>query len=181
MARNNRTRTALAAVAVLAATAIPATGAVANATPTEFPNVDAYPAVNLPDYYVTAAHPSGARWSFSTPSGIECSASMIADLGIYCWGALGADDDSDQVWASLEKAGRFSTAEQGGSDSGTLLPVGSKIETPSGMVCAVPTAQELACRAQKPDSWPDTPSPGARLQEYGVHGFVLEPSGSWAF
>lgn len=180
MARSPRARTVFAAVAVLAAATLPASVAVANASPADFPEVDSYPAVNLPDYYIKAAHPSGARWSFSTPGGIRCSASMIADLGLYCWGPLGADD-ADQVWASLEKAGHFGTAEQGGSDSGKLLPVGSKIETPSGMVCAVPTAAELACRAQKPDSWPDTPTPGARLQEYGVHGFVLEPSGSWTF
>lgn len=171
----------LLTAAVLAAGGV-AGPAVAAAAPAGFPDVDAYPAVEPGDYAVQGAHPSGSGWLFATPGGLTCRDSLIPDLGVYCTGAVpGVEPPADTVAVSLTKPGVFLAAEQSPSDmTARLLPTGSKIAAGNGVVCAVPTEEELVCRAQKPDSWaPDTPDPPDR--HYGEHGFVVSPAGSWAY
>jgi hypothetical protein len=154
----------------------------ANAQPPKFPDVDSYPAVDLSEYRVIGAHPSMSGWVFSTPGGLTCQDSMIADLGVSCSGPIvGAGEGMNSVTVSLAKPGLIAEFEQ--SPDGRaypLLPTGSKIAAGNGVVCAVIADDALACRAKKPDSWSkDTPDPPDR--QYGEHGFVVQPSGSWSY
>ena len=82
---------------------------------------------------------------------------------------------------SLTREGEFGRDDTGSDEASyPLLPTGSRFAAGNGVVCAVPTADTLACRAAKPDSWPaETPDPPDR--HYGEHGFVIAPTGSWTY
>lgn len=170
---------------IFAATAVSVAGLstpAANAQPAEFPDVDAFQAVDPADYQVMGAHPSLSGWMFSTPGGLVCRDSLIPDLGVACDGPdVGAEPGMNAVAVSLTNAGRIQMFEQPPEDHlPPVLPAGTKIDTGNGVVCAVPADDALACRAKKPDSWPqDTPDPPDR--HYGEHGFVVQPSGSWTY
>ena len=60
---------------------------------------------------------------------------------------------------SLTRAGEFGRDDVGSDDAAyPVVPIGSSFAAGNGVVCAVPTADTLACRAAKPDSWPaETP------------------------
>ena len=155
---------------------------VANAQPAGFPDVDTFRAVDPADYQVFGAHPSLSGWIFRTPGGLVCRDSLIPDLGVACDGSVvGAPPGMNVVTVSLTSAGRIAAIEPSPDDQlPALLPTGTKIDAGNGVVCAVPADDALACRAQKPDSWPkDTPDPPDR--HYGEHGFVVQPSGSWTY
>ncbi|MFD6197519.1 hypothetical protein ACFWE3_12535 [Mycobacteriaceae bacterium NPDC060252] len=158
----------------------------ANAQPPKFPDVDSYPAVDLDEYRVIGAHPSMSGWVFSTPGGLRCQSSMIADLGVSCTGQIaGTGGGMNSVTVSLAKPGLIARYDQTPDNHRyPLLPAGSKIAPGNGVVCAVLAEDALACRAKKPDSWAkDTPDPPDR--HYGEHGFVVQPSssgtGSWSY
>ncbi|GAB3225823.1 hypothetical protein GCM10027535_28880 [Mycolicibacterium hippocampi] len=173
-----------AAVAVGAAVIAAATlgGPSAQATPPSFPDVGAYPPIDLGDYRVQGAHPSTSGWAFRTPSGLRCQLSLIAELGVFCQGPLpGAQAELDMVSVSLTRPAQFGrSGTEVGDAIYPLLPTGTKIAPDNGVVCAVPSDDALACRAEKPASWPsDTPDPPDR--RYGEHGFVVSPSGTQAF
>ena len=152
------------------------------ASPPGFPDVDAFPAVDPAAYQIFGAHPSMSGWVFRTPAGLRCQDSLIPDLGIFCRGPL-ADSSSGVSMASvsLTHAGELGYDDVGSDDgSYPLLPTGSRFAAGNGVVCAVPAADTLACRAAKPDSWPaDTPDPPDR--HYGEHGFVVAPTGNWTY
>ncbi|BBX70218.1 hypothetical protein [Mycolicibacterium psychrotolerans] len=171
-----------ALVPLVVAAGLLAGAAPAGAAPPEFPDVDAYPAVDPTAYQVFGAHPSMSGWVFSTPAGLRCQDSLIPDLGIFCRGPLpGSSSGISTASVSLTHAGEFGYDDVG-SDVGPspLLPTGSRFAAGNGVVCAVPAADTLACRAAKPDSWPaDTPDPPDR--RYGEHGFVISPAGSWTY
>lgn len=155
----------------------------ANAQPPSFPDIDSYPAVDLDEYQVIGAHPSMSGWVFSTPGGLKCQDSMIADLGVSCSGPIvGTRSRMNSVGVSLRSEGqfRYSADESDDGHPYPLVAAGSKIEPGNGVVCAVLTDEALACRAKKPDSWPkDTPDPPDR--HYSEHGFVVQPAGSWVY
>lgn len=158
------------------------TAPAANAQPPKFPDVDSYPAADLGEYRVIGAHPSMSGWVFSTPGGLACQSNMIADLGVSCTGRIvGAGEGMNTVAVSLTKPGLIAQYEQTPEDHPyPLLPTGTKLAPGNGVVCAVIADDALACRAQKPASWPpDTPDPPDR--HYGEHGFVVQPSGSWSY
>lgn len=168
--------TTLGTLALLTAAPLPA-----HAQPPDFPDVDSFPAVDPAPYEVRGAHPSGSGWAFSTPGGLWCAASMIPDLGVSCSGPIvGTEPPMNAVSVSLTRPGQFT--DNGGKPEkpAQLVPTGSKFAPGNGVVCAVLADDELACRAKKPDSWPaDTADPPDR--HYGEHGFVMRPSGSWAY
>jgi len=154
----------------------------AGAAPADFPDVDSYPAVNPADYEVFGAHPSLSGWVFSTPAGLRCRDSLIAELGVFCQGPVpGVESAVSSVGVSLTKPAEFGGYD--GPDDGPpfrLLPTGSKIAASNGVVCAVLDDATLACRAAKPDWWaPDTQDPPDR--HYGEHGFVVGPDRSWGY
>nr|WP_231643478.1 hypothetical protein [Mycolicibacterium baixiangningiae] len=155
----------------------------ATAVPSAFPDLDTYPSVDASPYQVFGAHPSTSGWVFSTPSGLRCQASLIADLGVFCTGPVpGTRGDVDYVAASLTRPGVLTRSDIGdlAGDPFPLLPTGAKIAAGNGVECAVISDDGLACLAKKPDSWsPDTPAPPDR--EYGEHGFVVRAQGSWTF
>ncbi|OHT81603.1 hypothetical protein [Mycobacteroides saopaulense] len=166
----------------VAASAALLTAPAANAQPPKFPDVDSYPAADLGEYRVIGAHPSMSGWVFSTPGGLACQSNMIADLGVSCTGRIvGAGEGMNTVAVSLTKPGLIAQYEQTPDDHPyPLLPTGTKLAPGNGVVCAVIADDALACRAQKPASWPqDTPDPPDR--HYGEHGFVVQPSGSWSY
>jgi len=168
---------ALAAVSGLAAGA-PSVGA----QPSEFPDLESFPAVELTPYQVLGAHPSTSGWVFSTPAGLRCMDSLIADLGLFCQGPIpGAPNGENAVGVSLTQPAELIRSDLGPVDKPfPLLPTGTKIAADNGVVCAVLTDESLACRATKPASWPaDTPDPPDR--HYGDHGFVISPTGNQVF
>nr|WP_041781931.1 hypothetical protein [Mycolicibacterium chubuense] len=167
---------------VVAASSLIAGAGVAHAAPPGFPDVDAFSAVDPSGYQLMGAHPSMSGWVFSTPAGLRCQDSLIPDLGVFCQGPIaGSAPGTTMVSVSLTTEGAFSRSDlDPGAGSYPLLPTGAKLAAGNGVVCAVPTADTLACRAGKPDSWAaDTPDPPDR--HYGEHGFVVSPSGSWAY
>ncbi|WP_292989173.1 hypothetical protein [Mycobacterium sp.] len=154
------------------------------ASPTAFPDVDARHPVVAADYRVQGAHPSSSGWAFSTPGGQRCQDSMIAELGVMCWGPMqGAPAGSNTISVSLTKQGtldRTTTEIDAQPISYPTLPVGSKLATDNGVVCAVLTTDSFACRASRPATWAaDTPDPPDR--HYAEHGFVVAPQGSWTY
>jgi hypothetical protein len=161
-------------LAALAASPLVCAGS-AGATPDGFPDVDAYPAVDPADYKVFGARPSTSGWLFSTPAGLRCQASLIAELGVSC------QDLTTVAGVSLTKAAEFGVPDDAAEPRPSrLLPVGFKIAADNGVVCAVVDDETLACRASKPDSWAaDTPDPPDR--HYGEHGFVVGAAGHWGY
>lgn len=155
----------------------------ASAFPAEFPELDAYEAVDPSTYQVLGARPSTSGWGFSTPSGLQCRNSLIAELGVSCSATIpGIPDGVDSASVSLTQPGVLTRTDTAGpgDDSFPLLPTGWKIAAGNGVECAVINDDALACLARKPDSWaPDTPDPPDR--HYGEHGFVVQPGNSWAF
>jgi hypothetical protein len=152
------------------------------AQPSEFPDVELFPAVELTPYQVLGAHPSTSGWVFQTPGGLRCMDSLIAELGLFCQGPIpGAPDGENAVGVSLAQPAELSRSDLGPDDRPyPVLPTGTKIAAGNGVVCAVLTDKSLACRATKPASWPaDTPDPPDR--HYGEHGFVLSPAGNRFF
>ena len=169
-------------VVAAAAAAASLSGPSAQATPPSFPDVGSYPPIDLGEYRVQGARPSTSGWAFRTPGGLRCQLSLIADLGVFCQGPLpGTHPDLDVVSVSLTRPAQFSRSGfEVGDATYPLLPTGTKIAPDNGVVCAVLSAEALACRAGKPASWPsDTPDPPDR--HYGEHGFVVSPSGIQAF
>ncbi|MEZ0341487.1 hypothetical protein ACAG25_16045 [Mycobacterium sp. pV006] len=167
-------------VAVTALCGVPA----ASALPAQFPDLDVYPEVDPATYQVLGARPSTSGWAFSTPSGLHCQNSLIAELGVSCSASRPAMSDGiDSASVSLTRPGmltRTDTAGTDGVESFPLLPTGSKLAAGNGVECAVISDDALACLARRPDSWPpDTPDPPDR--HYGEHGFVVAPGHSWAF
>lgn len=169
---------------VLTAPVLIAAGVLAGASPAQAtpPEIDltAYPAVDPAPYQVFGAHPSTSGWIFGTPAGVRCQDSLIPDLGIVCSGQL-AGTDATMVSVSLTHEASFTESDMGPSDPAEqappVLPVGSRFDAGNGVVCALPTADTLACHAAKPASWPaDTVDPPDR--HYGEHGFVTSPDGS---
>lgn len=169
----------MAAASVAMICAIPTAAAV----PEAFPDLDSHPVVDSSIYEVVGAHPSMSGWMFSTPSGLRCQNSLIAELGVFCIGPIpGAPQGTDSVSVSLTRAGTLARTDNAGTDAGSypLLPTGSKFAAGNGVECAVVSDEVLACLAAKPDSWgADTPDPPDR--QYGEHGFVVQPAGSWVF
>ncbi len=171
-------RIPVASAVVLAATGLLAGAAPVQATPSDV-DFAAYPAVDPAPYQVFGAHPSTSGWIFRTPAGVRCQDSLIPDLGIVCSGPL-AGTDATMVSVSLTHEAMFTASDMGPGDAAStpvLLPVGSRFDAGNGVVCAVPTAETLACHAAKPASWPaDTVDPPDR--HYGEHGFVTAPDGA---
>ncbi|MBA0047986.1 hypothetical protein [Mycobacteroides sp. LB1] len=121
-------------------------------------------------------------WVFSTPGGLTCWDSMIAEIGVSCSGSIpGAQPDMNTVSVSLTGRGQIRRDDTPSEvNEHPLLPAGSKIAPDNGVVCAVLADDALVCRAKKPDSWSkETPDPPDR--HYGEHGFVVQPSGSWTY
>lgn len=148
---------------------------VAHAAPADFPDVTSYPAVDRAGYARIGGHPSASGWVFSTPAGLRCQMSMIAELGVSCSGP------KTSVSVSLTKPAQLGPPEATGDEGPyPLLPTNFKIDTGNGVVCAVPDEGTLACLAAKPASWPaDMPDPPDK--QYGEHGFVLGPDRSQVF
>lgn len=169
---------AAATAVVLGVAGLLAGAAPAQAAPPEV-DLTAYPAVDPAPYQVFGAHPSTSGWIFETPGGVRCQDSLIPDLGIVCSGPL-AGTDATMVSVSLTHEAMFTESdmpESGPESAPPVLPVGSRFDAGNGVVCAVPTADTLACHAAKPVSWPaDTVDPPDR--HYGEHGFVTSPDGS---
>ena len=161
-------------LAALAASPLLCAGTAA-AAPDDFPDVDAYAAVDPADYQYFGAHPSMSGWVFSTPAGLWCQDSLIAELGVSC------QSPTTIAGVSLTHPAQFS--DPGDSPQpppARLLPVGSKIAADNGVVCAVVDDETLACRASKPDSWnADTPDQPDR--HYGEHGFVVGAARHWGY
>jgi hypothetical protein len=155
----------------------------ATAAPPAFPGLDAYPAVDPGPYKVLGARPSTSGWVFSTPSGLRCQSSLIAELGVFCTGPVpGTTGAADYVAASVTSPGVLTQSDVGdvAGDPFPLLPTGMKIAAGNGVECAVISDDGLACLAKKPDSWsPDTPDPPDRV--YGEHGFVVRGDGHFVF
>ncbi|MGE2836645.1 hypothetical protein [Mycobacterium sp. SMC-4] len=143
----------------------------------------AYPEVDPSAYEVLGARPSASGWVFSTPSGLQCRNSLIAELGVFCSAAIpGNADGVDSAAVSLTQPGVLTRTDTAGADGDAfpLLPTGSKIAACNGVECAVIDDDALACLAKKPDTWSDDlPDPPDR--HYGEHGFVVQPGNSWAF
>lgn len=152
------------------------------APPADFPDVEAYPAVDPAAYQVTGGHPSTSGWAFTTAAGLRCQTSLIPDLGIFCESPVpGAPSDVMSVNVSLTTPATFDR-RRGDLETpwSPLLPVGSKFAAGNGVVCAAPDESTFACWAAMPDTWPaDTPDPPDR--HYGEHGFVVSAAGNRAY
>jgi hypothetical protein len=151
----------------------------ANAQPPNFPDVNAFPAVDSSAYEVGGAHPSGSGWVFVTPNGLRCAINQIAELGVECVGTVAGTDGFIKATASLTTPGRIQPSAGSALDFPPLLATGNKIVA-SGVVCAVPADDTLACRAGRPDTWSaDSPDPPG--VHYAEHGFVVQPSGNFIY
>lgn len=169
-----------AVLAALVMAPLPAACATPPATPKYpvpegFPDVDAYSAVNLADYAKMGAHPSMSGYVFHSPSGIMCRAALIDDGGASCTygGVAPAPDNS--VKASTMEPGHFLLIKPGDGVT-NVLPVGSKLDTTNGIVCAMIADDEIACRTGYNEDIDPKKHP-----QYGIHGFVAKPGASWTF
>ncbi|MCV6976366.1 hypothetical protein [Mycobacterium bourgelatii] len=169
---------AMAAVAWAVLVPWPTAGADPLQPPPQFPDIDAYPAVNLNDYAHFGSHPSGSGWLFKTPNGVTCAVSLLDDIGATCWGDAVGPPTQSEVNATSMHAGRYSPRDPNWNPDATVLPVGTKLDNGNGIACAVTAPDSVACRTG-PNRGIDTSNP--QNSRYGVHGFVLQPGGNWTF
>ncbi len=148
------------------------------AEPPGFPDLNAFAAVPVDDYFVTNYRGNSRTVNFSTPYNVNCSmdASDPKPAGtstdVQCTGDLPDAAPGECVTASLGDSGPGSSYHLGRTPSqcspfvagGKQLGVGQKL-TYQNVTCAVGADQLMACL--------DTAS--------GRHGFVLKPSGSEVF
>ncbi|BAX91883.1 hypothetical protein [Mycobacterium shigaense] len=182
----------LGVLSLAAASAIASAQPAFAAPPPRFPNLDGFAAVPA-DGYVTSSAPSGTpRIAFSAGNTLACdfyggpAPAPQPSQDIKCSGELPGMDDipfpgashlrpGDCVVGSVNFKGpgyelsRMSYGGCGGNpaalpNNGKLLAAGQKVSY-LNVTCAVGPDNLIACL--------DTTS--------GDHGFVLQPSGSWAF
>jgi hypothetical protein len=164
--------------AALAIAQLPTAGADPRQPPPQFPDINAYPAVNLADYQHFGGHPSSSGWLFKAPNGVTCSVGLIDEMGATCWGAAVGSPPKSELNASSLHAGRYQAADPDWNPEAALLPVGTRLDSTNGVGCALLSHDSLACRAA-PNKGIDVNNP--ENSRYGVHGFVLQPSGNWTF
>lgn len=143
--------------------------------PADFPDVDAYRATHQAAYAVMGPHPSMSGFVFHTPSGMMCRAALIDDGGASCTGPGVAAPPDNSVTASTLDPGHFLLLKPGDGVT-NVLPVGSKLDTTHGIVCAVIADDEVACRTGYDCGTDPTKHP-----QFGIHGFVAKPGASWTF
>jgi hypothetical protein len=160
--------------------------------PPRFPNMDSFTAVPVDGYITTSAPGSAPRINFSAPNTLVCdfyggaAPAPQPSQDIKCNGDMPGMDDvpfpgaghlrpGDCVVGAVNFKGpgyelsRMSYGGCGGSPA--ALPSGAKLLAPGqklsylNVTCAVGPDNLVACL--------DTTS--------GDHGFVVQPSGSWAF
>ncbi|BBZ15014.1 hypothetical protein [Mycobacterium branderi] len=166
------------AAAALAVVSVAVADANPRQPPPQFPNIDAYPAVNLSAYEHRGTHPGNSGWFFKAPNGITCAVSMLDDIGATCWGAAVGPPPQSEVNASSLQPGKYSASDPDWNPDATLLSVGTRLDNTNGVACAVISDDSIACRVA-PNKGIDLSRP--ENSRYGVHGFVIQPAGNWTF
>jgi hypothetical protein len=158
---------ALAATVFVTTAAFPAAPA-AGAAPPNFPDLDAFHAVDATAYSRPFSY--AERWAnvysfFTTPDGLSCAVGP----GSWCTGNLpGVDGATAGPCGSVHQAGdgqpfEFSVGHERCTAEDHLLQPGQKLtDVLTGTTCVVGENRLTACIE-------------------GNHGFVLQPSGSWTF
>jgi hypothetical protein len=172
--RSTRTApTPLVAVATLVA-GLTAVGmsSPANAAPPGFPDLTSFTEVSNPGSYTRPERSANGYAYFNTPDGISCAIGSTK----WCGGNLpgipsGEGSGCPSVVQTNEMASRSEPFKFESSDrpcappTDTLLNPGQKLTFEAyGTACVVGDGDLTACI----DTWHN-------------HGFVLQPSGSWAF
>ena len=99
MRLNSLVQFSAATLALLAAAAVGSPAA--QATPPDFPNIDAFDAVTWNDYLVGGEEAAGIHLEFRTPTGLTCFLNVDA-YSFECWGALhGAPAGANHVRGNI--------------------------------------------------------------------------------
>lgn len=174
---------AAAAAILLGAVGAPTGSPTAAAAPAGFPDVNAFSPVDPTSH--TVGNPRSTTVGFTAPSGVVCTWGFSTDPNAHdaveCGGTVPGIPDSAPDGGSTgcaqvkvdgypaQRSGPYVIYRHGGpcpsSFSSLILPlnVGQKL-TATNITCVVGAGDLTACI----DSGDD-------------HGFVLQPSGSWAF
>jgi hypothetical protein len=166
--------TRLISVAALAAAlTVTVTSAPANAVPPGFPDLAGFTEVPDPGSYTRPDRGANGYAFFTTPDGISCAIGSTKWCGGNLPGVVPSGEGTGcpsvvqtNQMASRSESFKFETSDRPcAQPSDTLLNPGQKLTFEAyGTTCVVGEGDLTACI----DTWHN-------------HGFVLQPSGSWAF